>query len=571
MMQTQWDILQPDQDRVREIQQTLECQAITATVIANRKFGSVDRVMEFIHPTLQQLPSPFQLDGMEAAVERICHAVEKGEPILVIGDYDADGVTATAVITGFLRASGARVEAHIPHRIHEGYGFDPRHVVQVANPMKAGLIITVDCGSSSHEAVAAANRFGIDAIITDHHNIEGSLPDAQVIINPKSIGQPPEFKDLAGVGVAFYLTVALRMRLRDRGWWLNRSEPNLKSYCDLVALGTVADIVPLIGVNRILTKTGLGQMRLRRRPGISALLDISGVQHESITTEDIAFRLAPRINAAGRISHAKYALDLLGASDKTTAIKMADTLNGLNQRRQAIEGQIFEHIVSQLESRPELKSGQSVLMAGADWHEGVLGIVASKLVAHYNLPVVLISTQNGIGKGSGRSIPSVNLFKALSQCSHLLERFGGHRLAAGLSVKPENIDLLRTALESAIEKMVPGGGDVAQLTIDSALSFEQITPQLMDELEQLEPFGLGNPAPVFWTQDVHVQTATIFKNRHRRMRLVQDNTDAPPIGAVQFNLGPETPRPNFFDRLAFRLQWNHFRGNKEIQMIVEDF
>lgn len=570
MMQKQWDILQPDQGLVRKIQKKLGCQPITAAVIANRNLGSFDKAMDFIHPSLNRLPSPFLLGGMGKAVERICQAIETNEPILVIGDYDADGVTATAVLGGFLEAAGARISAHIPHRIHEGYGFDPRHVAQVANPMKAGLIITVDCGSSSHDAVTAANRFGIDTIITDHHNVEDALPEAHSIINPKMKGQPDELKDLAGVGVAFYLAVALRMRLRDNGWWQGRPEPNLKSYCDLVAIGTVADLVPLLGVNRILTKAGLEEMKYRRRPGISALQDISGVRHETITAEDIAFRIAPRINAAGRISHAKFALDLLCAPDKNTAEKMADTLNDLNQRRQAIEGQIYEHIVDQMESRPDIKR-HSVLMAGADWHEGVLGIVASKLAARYNRPVVLISTQNGTGKGSGRSIAQIDLFEALSQCSHLLERFGGHRLAAGLSVRPENIDPLREALESAVEKMAPQNGAVSQLTIDSALPFEQITPQLLNELEQLEPFGLENPAPVFWTSAVHVQSAMIFKQRHRRMRLVQDCTDAPPIGAVQFNLHPETPRPNFFDRLAFRLQWNHFRGTKEIQMIVEDF
>lgn len=570
-MQMQWDILEPDEKLVRRIQEHLNCSPVMAAVIANRNLDSPDKAAEFLQPSMSDLPSPFLLSGMRSAVERICRALEKDEHILVIGDYDADGVTATAVIVDFLKAAGARVGYHLPHRIHEGYGFDSSHVMQLARPQGVGLIITVDCGSTSHQAVAAASRFGIDTIITDHHNIDHPIPDAYAVINPKKNGEPEELSQLAGVGVAFYLTIALRMILRDRGWWQERPEPNLKTLCDLVAVGTVADIVPLLGVNRILTKAGLQEITSRRRPGIKALLKVAGVGQGAVTSEDIAYRMAPRINAAGRVAHAKTAMDLLCATDDATAEKLAETLNGLNLRRQAIEEQILEEIVLRMESRPDLLQRRTILVGGENWHEGVLGIVAAKLAARYNRPVVLLSTQNGAAKGSGRSIPSIDLFEALSRCANLLDRFGGHRSAAGLRLNAERIHLLREAFEKAVNELAAKEDMAPRLAIDGVLSFDQITPQLMDELEKLEPCGAENPPPVFWAGEVHVQFGMMLKQRHRRMRLVQDNAPTPPINAVQFNLPPDSPRPNFFQRMAFRLQWNRYRGAKEIQMVVEAY
>jgi single-stranded-DNA-specific exonuclease len=569
MMQMQWDIIKPDETLVRRIQERLDCHPVTAAVIANRRLDSPDKAADFIEPSMSDLPSPFMLSDMRPAVERICQALEKDEKILVIGDYDADGITATAVITGFLESAGARIRYHLPHRIHEGYGFNRDHVMQLARPQGAGLIITVDCGSASHQAVEAATRFGIDTIITDHHRIDDLMPAAFAVINPQKPGEPEELSLLAGVGVAFYLAIALRMALRDYGWWRERPEPNLKALCDLVAIGTVADVVPLLGVNRILTKIGLQELNYRRRPGIRALLDVSGISRGAVVSEDIAYRIAPRINAAGRISHAKRAMDLLCATDSATAEKLAETLNGLNRRRQSIETLIFDEIVHRMESRPDLLQRRTILAASENWHEGVLGIVAAKLAAQYHRPVVLISTRNGIAKGSGRSIATIDLFEALSRCAHLLERFGGHRSAAGLSLCTEKIHLLRDAFEKAVDASTVEDDMVPRLAIDSMLSFDQITPKLMDELEYLEPYGSENPPPVFRADDVHVQSGMMFKQRHRRMRLAQNSRPTEAIDAVQFNLTPDAPRPNYFQRMAFRLQWNRYRGNKKIQMVVE--
>lgn len=568
-MQMQWKILQPDRALVQEIQQRLQCHPITATVLANRQIDSAQHATLFIQQGLDALPSPNLLSAMPAAVERIIHALRRNEKILVFGDYDADGVTATAVLYNFLKAAGADAFYHLPHRVDEGYGLLPLHIAQLAVPERAGLIITVDCGSSSIDAVAAAQRFGIDVIVTDHHNFDGQLPGAHAIINPKMEHQPAELSELAGVGVAFYLVIALRAALRAQGWWCDRPEPNLKTYCELVAIGTIADMVPLKGVNRVLTRAGLEQINRAPRPGIQALLSASGIRHTPITAEDIAYRLGPRINAAGRMAHAKIAFDLINAPTLDIALALADDLNVLNHRRQDAEIAIYDHIIKHIDSRPELSSQKSLLLAGTGWHEGVLGIVATKLIARYHRPVAVVSVKDDMAKGSGRSVPQVDLYAALGRCEHLLEKYGGHRLAAGFSLRTKNIGLLQTAFEEAVAEMIKNTDMSPQLEIDSELDLEQISAQLMDELESLSPFGNGNPPPIFMARDVRVTTAAIVGRNHRRMVLCQPNQGTPPISAIQFNLAPDSPRAHSFERLAFRLQWNRYRGDREIQMVVE--
>ena len=567
-MRREWKILQPDLSLVQNIQQHLNCHPITAKILANRKMESASQALEFFQPSLDVLPSPMLLNGMAAAVERIQIALQRQERILVFGDYDADGITATALLQGFLRQAGADVVTHIPHRIDEGYGLQPKHINQIAAPQKVRLIITVDCGSSSADAVEAARRFGIDVIITDHHNID-DVPAAQAVINPKLKDEPIELNGLAGVGVAFYLAIALRMALRQIGWWQTRKEPNLKILSDLVALGTIADMAPLTGVNRVLTKTGLCQLNSGSRPGIEALLSACKISTGGISSEDIAFRIAPRINAAGRMAHACVALDLLNAPTLEAAKELAETLNQFNQRRQSIEQQVFDQIVQRLESRSDLLARKTLLLADEKWHQGILGIVASRLASRYHRPVVLVAIQNGIGKGSARSIPELDLFAALCQCANMLDKFGGHRLAAGLTVRAERLRAFQLAFEEAVAQIVPDHHLTPKLEIDCEIQFHQISPQLMDELELLEPFGTDNPAPVFFSKDVQVASAAIVGHRHRRMSLFQSNTNAPPMDAIHFNLPKDAPRGDSFDQLAFRLQWNRFKGGKRIQLVVE--
>jgi len=428
----------------------------------------------------------------------------------------------------------------------------------------------VDCGSSSHDAIEAAHRFGIDVIITDHHEI-GAPPDALAVINPKMQGQPREFACLAGVGVAFYLVIGLRAALRENGWWASRNEPNLMALCDLVAIGTIADLVPLTGVNRVLVKAGLKQMNISAHPGIDALCQISNIGPGLVSSDAVAYRLAPRINAAGRISHAQAALSLLNTTEPREAQRLADTLNQLNQRRQDVEREIFNQITRQVDGRQDLLTRSTLLLADPRWHQGVLGIVASRLTNRFHRPVVLVSTKDGIGKGSGRSVEGIDLFAALSQCADLLDAFGGHRLAAGLTVAPENIRKLQAKFEKAVTNLESRDSARPPLVVDSEIQFNQINARLMNELENLEPFGTDNPPPLFAATDVQVASATIIGHRHRRMTLRQNIENRKPIEAIQFNLAPETPRVENFERLAFRLQWNHYKGDKRIQLVVEDF
>jgi single-stranded-DNA-specific exonuclease len=570
-MQMQWKILRPDRDLVEHIQQEIQCHLVTATILANRGIGSGGHAAEFFHPSLENLPNPSRLKGIPQAVERIVLALRRNEKIMVFGDYDADGVTATAVVVNFLTAAGADVFHHLPHRVQEGYGLSPAHIMQLAVTRRAGLIITVDCGSGSCEAVAAANRFGIDVIITDHHNMEGALPDAHAVINPKMPGQPAELMDLAGVGVAFYLVIALRSALRDQGWWTDRPEPNLKSYCDLVAIGTIADMVSLKGVNRILARAGLQQINKDPRPGIKALCSASGIRHSPFTAEDISFRLGPRVNAAGRMAHPRMAYDLLNAADMETARRLAEDLNILNHRRQAAETEIYDRIVASLENRRDWADRCSLLLSGFGWHEGVLGIVAAKLAARYHRPTLVISAgDGGMAKGSGRSIPQVDLHAALTQCAALLEKFGGHRMAAGLSIRHQNIDKLQNAFESVVSRML-SEPICPSIEIDCEIELGQISGQLLDELEYLSPFGTGNPQPVFMARQVNVTTAVTVGRGHRRMVLCQPNACTPPVSAIQFNIEPDDARLHWFENLAFRLQWNRYRGEKEIQLVVEAY
>jgi single-stranded-DNA-specific exonuclease len=328
-------------------------------------------------------------------------------------------------------------------------------------------------------------------------------------------------------------------------------------------------MVPLKGINRTLTRTGLDLLNSRPRPGFQALITACGIHHSPITSDDIAFRLAPRINAAGRMAHAMVAFDLLVASSLNQAIQLAQTLNELNQRRQGVENEILDRIIARLESRPELLNSKSLLVADEGWHEGVLGIVASKLASRYHKPVMVIATQDGAAKGSARSIPQVDLYAALSQCEGLLNRFGGHRLAAGLSLPTQNITRLKKEFEQAVRTMTNGKDFHPKLNVDCEIQFDDIRPELIDELENLAPYGTDNAAPLFMAKGVQVKSAAIVGRRHRRMTLYQPHQTRGALAAMHFNLMPDTPRAEVFDRMAFRLQWNRYTGTRQAQLIVE--
>jgi len=570
-MNKYWHMLQPDPEVIKKLSRQLNYNPITATVLVNRDIITLPDAQSFLNTSLNNLRPPFALKDMEAAVNRIYKAIVEHEKILVFGDYDVDGITAVVVLLNFLRYVGADVSYYIPHRITEGYSIQPRHISQYARPHHVDLIITADCGSGSHQAVEAANRFGIDMVITDHHNISENIPPALAVINPKRPDCSAGLQDLAGVGVAFFLLICLRTHLREKGFWNEQPEPNLKEYCDLVALGTVADMVPLIKENRILCRTGLELLNAGHRPGLRALVEASAIRNQSPNAEDIAFRLAPRINAAGRLDHAARAVDLLTAGDPDSAETTAHTLNLLNRKRQDLQKGILAGIQRFIENNPSLLRRQTLVLSREGWHAGVLGIVASRLMQNYHRPVVLISLQDGIGKGSARSVEGLNLYDALADCQSFLENFGGHAMAAGLQIREEKIADFQNAFESVIQRTTSPDGLTPAIHIDCELDFISISDDLIDELESLMPYGTGNPEPLFLAKNVKVLNSKIVGQNHRRMILSQASSYArTTIPAIQFNLEADDAQKASFDQIVFRLRWNRWNGKKSAQIVIED-
>jgi len=570
-MKKHWQMHQPDPGVVEKLGRELNFHPITSAVLVNRDFFTLTDAQGFLNTSLNNLRPPFSLKDMDTAVNRIYKAIIENEKILIFGDYDVDGVTAVVILLNFLRYVGANVSYYIPHRIAEGYSIQPMHISQYARPNQIGLIITADCGSGGHPAVEAATRFGIDMIITDHHNISGDLPPALAVINPKRPDCNAGLQNLAGVGVAFFLLICLRTRLREIGYWDARPEPNLKEYCDLVALGTVADMVPLIKENRILSKIGLDLIKAGHRPGLTALLEASAIRNQSLSAEDIAFRLAPRLNAAGRMDHAARAVDLLIAEDAETAEKTAQTLNLLNRKRQDIENGTLADLQRFIDNNPSLLRRRSLVLYRQGWHAGVLGIVAARMMHRYHRPVVLISLQDGMGKGSARSVEGLNLYDALAACGPFLESFGGHAMAAGLLIREEKIADFQNAFEEEIQRTASPETLVPTLQIDSELDFAAISDDLIDELELLMPFGAGNPEPLFLARNVKVVNSKTVGKSHRRMILSQAaGYTAATIPAIHFNANDEDIKKFHFDQVVFRLHWNRWNGKKTAQIVVED-
>lgn len=570
-MQKQWHLMQPDEHIVRNLSRDLGCSPLIAALLVNRQLQTAEAADHFLNPSFSHIRSPFALKDMKVAVNRLLKAVTEREKILIFGDYDADGVTATALLYEFFKQAGSPVSYYIPHRIREGYSLQPGHIRELALPRNFRLIVTADCGSASTAAIEAARRHGIDVIVTDHHQISDPPPAALAVINPHRRDCNAGFDHLAGVGVAFCLLICLRKNLRDHHFWAGRREPNLKRLCDLVALGTVADIVPLRDENRVFTHAGLDVIRSGGRSGLAALIRQSRLNLNHTDAADIAFRLAPRINAAGRMDHAAGAVDLLTADDPGSAARLAQQLDTLNSDRQQAEQLIIEDILTNIEKNPGLLEPHGLVLAGTDWHQGLLGIAASKIVERFYKPVALISIGNGIAKGSARSIAGFDLFRGLTTCSRHLNAFGGHEMAAGFSLPPENIDAFRHAFDQAARSMTTPQDYIPKLAIDLPLGLADITPSLLDEIAGLNPFGTGNPEPLFMATDVRIAASRIVGQNHRKMMLYQKG-DAPEttVEAIQFNVPPDALDAGAFARIVFHLRWNHWNGRRTPQLVVTD-
>lgn len=570
-MKKEWQILQPGIHLVEKLCEILNCHPAVASILINRNVSSTEDISNFFNTSLSRLSPPFSIKDMDVAVDRISAAIERKEKILIFGDYDVDGITATTILLEFFRSAGADASYYIPHRITEGFGLKTDHISNYALPNGINLIITVDCGSDSHDAVKAAIDAGIDVIVTDHHIISDTIPPALAVVNPKRNDCPSGFHDLAGVGVALYLLICLRKKLRDTNFWQNRSEPNLKSYCDLVALGTLADMVPLTYENRILSTEGMRMIRSTGRPGLNALIEVCEINKHTIDSDDIVFYLAPILNSAGRIDHASTAVELLCASDTQTARTIAHSLNSLNQNRRSIENTILTQVNDHLKNNPHLLLKNTLVLAHRNWHLGILGIVASRIMKKYFRPVVLITTADGIGKGSARSIPEINLYEGLSACADDIETFGGHSTAAGLEIKAGKIDQFKIHFENVVKRMAKPSVFKPKIAIDYKLDFADISNKLMDELESLKPFGTGNPAPLFITENVRIVSSKLVGQNHRSMVLDQSGKKSGnPLHAIQFNIDTRIPLTDNFDRIAYRLRWNRWNRSKKAEVVIEE-
>lgn len=569
MTQYQIKYFEPDPDIIGRLTDGLNCHPLLASLLSARGINGVKEAANFLKPDFKKVTDPYKIKDMEKAVERIYTAVKNSEKILIFGDFDADGVTSTSLLSDFLEYCGADVAWYIPHRIKEGYSIQVPHI-EMAADMDIDLIITVDCGIGSHEAVEAALSEDIDVIISDHHEPETSLPDAVAVVDPKRKDCESKLDYLAGVGVAFYLVIALRKYFRDRGFWEDMQEPNLSQYLDLFAIGTIGDMVPLINENRALCMMGLEKIRQGNRIGISCLAQSSRIDLLKLDSDDISFKIVPRINAAGRVSHARICVTQLTSPDIITAEKTASLLDQLNQKRQKIEQDIITDIEGRISKEPDLIKRRVLVLWDDGWDPSVLGIAASKLSRKYSLPVILLSTSAELAVGSCRSINNINIHKALKTHEHLLVRFGGHAMASGLTLEKDNLDALSAQMNDYMNQMYSAGNFQKTLFIDAVLDLEDLTYSLACEIDRMRPFGVSNPEPVFLCEKVHVISSFMIGGIHRKMVLGKyKGRSSDYVEAFQFNTKDPDNLPDYFDKLAFRLKINKFK-HKSAQMIIEE-
>ena len=528
---------------------------LAAMVLAARGMEDPHSAKETIS-CCQTMPDPFCMKDMDMAAGRVAVALDKGEKIAVFGDYDVDGITATCLLTEFLRSCGGECVPYIPGRLEEGYGLNPIAIHQL-HEEGVKLIVTVDCGITAVEEAQLCKELGIDLVITDHHECKDTLPDAVAVVDPHRPDCNYPHKSLSGVGVAFKLACALS------GDW----EDVLTRFADMVCLGTVADVMPLVGENRVFVSRGLQYLRKTHRPGLAALMEEAGVDPESLTASSVGYTLAPRINAAGRMGQIDLAITLFLTDDPATGAASAKALCDLNRQRQAVESEIYDQVISML---PDDHMPAAIVLADDTWHQGVVGIVASRIAEEYCCPTFLICLDGEHGKASSRSYGGFNLFSALSQLSDLLESYGGHELAAGFTIAKDQIPAFREKICELSKAYYAEGTPRTVLDVDCAIRPELLTIPNIDSLSQLEPCGNGCPKPILMMEDLQVERITpVGGGKHLRLRL---RTGRYSIPAIYFSATAESASIAQGDMVdvAFAPQINEFRGERSVQMNITD-
>lgn len=553
-----WEFYNSDEKLVDEICERYNLNKVIGKIIVNRHVVNDEDVRIFITPTRDDFHNPFLFKGMDIAVDRIIKAINNKEKILIYGDYDVDGITSTTVLKKYLMDRGIPVDTYIPNRLHEGYGLNKK-AIDTIKERNIDLIITVDCGISAIEEVDYAVRLGMDIIVTDHHEVGEKLPNALAVIDAKRKDNTYPFRALAGVGVVFKLIQALSIKLEIK------PEEYLK-YLDLVCVGTISDIVPLEGENRTIAKLGLMLIKVTRNLGLRELIKSSG--YKEIDSNTISFGVAPRINACGRMGHEEEALKLFLAEDLESATKITKELNEYNTLRQSTEKAIYEEAVQQIEKN-HLDENNSIVLGGKGWHHGVIGIVSSKVTDKYYKPSILLSFEDDIAKGSGRSVPGFDLYEGLTKCEDLLEKYGGHSMAVGLTLKKENLEKFKErfeqiAKEKNIKELVP------IIYIDDELKLKDINMELVKSLSILEPFGEANKVPLFLIRNLKIDSIrALSEGRHLKLTLRDENFV---INAIGFELGYLAEEYRIGDRIDVvgTLEINSFNGFSSIQINMKD-
>ncbi len=566
-MNKHWKIKKPDVAGVKKLSQFLNVSPVVAHLLITRGFTDEESAQKFLKPSKEQLNNPSLLLSMNDAVRRILRAIESGEKILIYGDYDVDGTTGTVVLRKALQILGAKTGYHVPHRFTEGYGIQ-QPALEKAKENNFGLVISVDCGIRAHEPLYWAKENGLDVIVTDHHlpDEDEGAPPAFCVLNPNQHGCKYPDKTLAGVGVAFKLVHAL---LREKG-----KENLVDGFLKMVAIGTVADVAQLTGENRAIVSLGLSDLPRATNPGLRALMEIAGFNEQSeMTAFDLGFRIGPRINAAGRMDAARDVVRLFEAKSKDEAEQLAKHLDDKNRERQIVQSEIVRLAIEEWETNSKTNQTHAAVIAGDDWHRGVIGIAASKIAEKLHRPCVVISFEGNDGHGSARSIESYHLLDGLTACGDLFEKFGGHSHAAGLSIKKENVAEFRRRLNKHAAEHLSDEDLIPQIDIDAELKTESLSLDLVNELKILEPFGAGNPKPVFMTRSFCLAfEPRVMKERHLKLSVAgADNKrhDAVWWDGVE-KLGGQTLKAGDNIELAYTLDANTWNGTTRLQLVVQD-
>ncbi len=576
-MPRQWRFAPHDQVLVGRLAKEMTCSPLLAQVLASRGLETAEDANEFVNARMQDLHSPELLPGVSEAADRVIAALKNNRRITIYGDYDVDGVTSTSILWHCLKLAGGNVDYYIPCRMEEGYGLNLEAIQTLADEDPHRLVITVDCGICSLAEADLAKKLGMELIITDHHNMLDQLPDSAVNVHPRLPGSKYPFKELCGAGVAFKLAWAICTRLGDGTKASPRMREFLKSAVGLAAMGTVADVVPLIGENRIIVKYGLSTLVEKSTPGLAMLMKVAQLDtNKTLDAEDIGFGIAPRINAAGRLGQARLAVELLTTDNKSRAAQLADYVDQLNKNRQTVERKMFKQAKEMVEANPDWQSAAGLILADEDWHPGVIGIIASRVAEQFEKPAIMIAInpETKIGQGSGRTFANTDLHSAISQCHGLLLGFGGHRAAAGLRVESHKIEALRNCFSDAITNLSSADDEPDYLNVDAEVSLHDLTHRAVKELEWLGPFGPQHRRPIFCASNVELleKPKTIGKGeRHLSLKV---KAGSKVLRCVSFGKGYWAEEMSQIDgrlSICFSAGLNKYRGYETVELRLIDW